>query len=187
MTKKNKDQNNENEIPVNKAADGNEEILVLSKSEVDDMKDQLEKAQQKCDENMECWQRERADFINYKKRIDREQEIQQQNFKADIMKKYLVILDDLYLAMRNRPKPNESAEAWIDGIDLILHKFEKINENEGLVKVDSSDDEFDPNVHQAISHEDHPEIESGKIIEVLQNGYKLGDRVIRPALVRVAK
>ena len=77
------------------APDGCEEVLVLSKAEVDEMKEKLHRSQQKEKENLESWQRERADFINYKKRIDREQEILQQNYKAELLKKYLVILDDL--------------------------------------------------------------------------------------------
>ncbi len=169
------------------ASDGCEEVLVLSKAEVDEMKEKLHRSQQKEKENLESWQRERADFINYKKRIDREQEILQQNYKAELLKKYLVILDDLELAMRNKPEEGEDPTNWIRGIELILRKFESINQNEGLKKIEAEGQEFDPRYHQAISHEEDPNVESGKIIEVLQNGYMLGDRVIRPALVRVAK
>ena len=169
------------------APDGCEEVLVLSKAEVDEMKEKLHRSQQKEKENLESWQRERADFINYKKRIDREQEILQQNYKAELLKKYLVILDDLELAMRNKPEEGEDPTNWIRGIELILRKFESINQNEGLKKIEAEGQEFDPRYHQAISHEEDQNVESGKIIEVLQNGYMLGDRVIRPALVRVAK
>ena len=202
MTKKSKDPNEEKNIPVNDASkNGNEEknepmnndtetgeeILVLSKAEVSEMKETIEKFQKKAEENQENWQRERADFINYKKRNERELELLKLNYKADLLKKYLTISDDLSLAMRNCPKEGESVDAWIEGIDLILHKLEKINENEGLVKIEADGQEFDPKLHEAVTHEECPEVESGRIIEVLQNGYKLGERVIRPSLVRVAK
>jgi len=122
------------------APDGCEEVLVLSKAEVDEMKEKLHRSQQKEKENLESWQRERADFINYKKRIDREQEILQQNYKAELLKKYLVILDDLELAMRNKPKEGEDPTNWIRGIELILRKFKSINQNEGLNKRDDKAD-----------------------------------------------
>ena len=116
MTKKSKDPNEEKNIPVNDASkNGNEEknepmnndtetgeeILVLSKAEVSEMKETIEKFQKKAEENQENWQRERADFINYKKRNERELELLKLNYKADLLKKYLTISDDLSLAMRN--------------------------------------------------------------------------------------
>ena len=130
------------------APDGCEEVLVLSKAEVDEMKEKLHRSQQKEKENLESWQRERADFINYKKRIDREQEILQQNYKAELLKKYLVILDDLELAMRNKPEEGEDPTNWIRGIELILRKFESINQNEGLKKIEAEGQEFDPRYHR---------------------------------------
>jgi len=130
--------NNENvefeKAPDFSAPDGCEEVLILSKAEVDEMKEKLHRSQQKEKENLESWQRERADFSNYKNRIVREQEILQQNFKAELLKKYLVILDDLELAMRNKPEEGEDPTNWIRGIELILRKFETIIQNEGLNK-----------------------------------------------------
>ena len=154
---------------------------------IEELEKELERSQKQTSEYFEGWQRERADFINYKKRNERELELLKLNYKADLLKKYLTISDDLSLAMRNCPKEGESVDAWIEGIDLILHKLEKINENEGLVKIEADGQEFDPKLHEAVTHEECPEVESGRIIEVLQNGYKLGERVIRPSLVRVAK
>ena len=187
MTKKSKDPKEEKNIPMDNDSETGEEILVLSKAEVCEMKEEIEKFQKKAEENQENWQRERADFINYKKRNERALELLKLDFKADLLKKYLPISDDLSLAMRNCPEEGKNVDAWIEGIDLILHKLEKINENEGLEKIEADGQEFDPNLHEAVTHEDCPEVESGRIIEVLQNGYKLGERVIRPSLVRVAK
>ncbi len=187
--KNEKDEINEkNEINQNGPEDDkNEEVLLLSKKEVDELKADLEAAKKKEQENLECWQRERADFINYKKRIEREQTQNGINFKAELMKKFFVILDDLELAIRKRPQNGEESAAWTDGIELISRKFRTLIENEGIEKIDSENAEFDPNLHQAISYEENPDYESGQIIEVIQNGYKMGDRVIRPALVRVAR
>ncbi len=190
MTNKEKEfnDNEENNFEENgPEAEKNEEVLLVSKSEFEELKANLEAAKKKEQENFECWQRERADFINYKKRVERDQILGSQNFKADIMKKFFVVLDDMDLALRNRPKKDDEGSAWADGIELISRKFRTLIENEGIEKIESDNMEFDPNLHQAISYEENPDFESGQIIEIIQNGYKMGDRVIRPALVRVAK
>ena len=85
--------------------------------------------------------------------------------------------------MQNRPEDN----SWANGIDLITRKLQSILEAEGLVRIEAQGKPFDPNVHEAISYEDVKGVESGCVIAITQNGYTLGDRVVRPALVRVAK
>ena len=101
MSKKDKDfegkEKKKDEKSVPEAENSSEEVLLLSKAEVDELKANLENAKQKEQENLESWQRERADFINYKKRMDREQAQNGLNFKAELLKKYLVILDDMEL------------------------------------------------------------------------------------------
>ncbi len=109
-----------------------------------------------------------------------------QAVNGTIIKKYLVVMDDLERALKNRPTEPEGAK-WAEGIDLIYRKFQTILENENVKRIPADDAEFDPNIHEAISHEDSPDHESGQVIEVLQQGYMIGDRVLRPALVRVAK
>lgn len=102
------------------------------------------------------------------------------------MKKFLVISDDLNRALKNRPTEGEAA-AWSNGIELIYRKFQQLLDSEGVHKMEIDGEMFDPNRHEAISHEDSPDHQSGQIIEVVQDGYLLGDRVLRPALVRVAR
>jgi molecular chaperone GrpE len=136
-------------------------------------------------EYFEGWQRERADFQNYKKRIERDQVALKGYITAEIIKKYLVILDDLELALKNRPTSSE-CQGWVDGINLINQKLVLILEGEG-VELIPVEGEFDPNIHEAISQIDHPEVESGKIVNVMRQGYKIGERIIRPALVIVAR
>ncbi len=152
----------------------------------DDLNTELEKVRNESREYFEGWQRERADFANYKKRIERDQTLMAQSVNGTIIKKYLVIMDDLERALKNRPVEPEGAK-WAEGIDLIYRKFQTILENENVKRIPAEETEFDPNFHEAISHEDSPDHESGQVIEVLQQGYTIGDRVLRPALVRVAK
>lgn len=147
--------------------------------EIDDLKDKVKSYS-------DGWQRERADFDNYRKRIVRDRDQEKQNITVDILKKYLDIYDDLDLAMKNAPQ-SEEVKQWKDGIAMILKKMHKILETEGIEPVSTDMKFFDPQYHEAISHEDNPDFESGQIIEVVKKGYQIKNRVIRPALVRVAK
>ncbi len=144
---------------------------------------QLKEAEAKIIEYKDGWARSQADFQNYKKRMERDNELMYANMKGDIIKKVLPVLDDLERALQNRP----ADDAWANGVELIVRKFQTILENENLKRIEAKGAAFDPNFHEAISHEPSDEVESGYVIEVVQNGYMLGERVIRPALVRVAQ
>jgi molecular chaperone GrpE len=146
----------------------------------------LEESRAKANEYLEGWQRTLADFSNYKKRVDRDQAQVYQNAAGTIIKRFIEVLDDLDRALKNRPQEGEGA-VWANGIELIYRKLISILENEGVKAMDLKGQVFDPNLHEAITLEDSADHESGQIIEVLQQGYMLGDRVLRPALVRVAK
>lgn len=152
-------------------------------AEIEALKRQLEDAESKLAESVQGWQRATADFQNYKKRIERDHEMNHALMKGDIIKKVLPALDDLERALQNRP----AEDAWANGIELIARKLQNILNSEGVKRIEAEGMPFDPNFHEAISHEHHEDFESGQVIEVVQNGYKLGERVIRPALVRVAQ
>ncbi len=156
----------------------NEELVTLQK--------ELEETRQKAEEYLDGWQRARAEFANYKKRVEREQEQIYQNAAGQILKRYLEILDDMERALKNRPQEGYGAE-WAEGIELIYRKLMNILENEGIKTMEVEGQFFDPNLHEAITSEESENHKSGEIIEVLQRGYLLGDKVLRPALVRVAK
>jgi molecular chaperone GrpE len=156
--------------------------------EIDKLRSDLDQAQAKANEYLEGWQRERAEFFNYKKRIEREQSQGGQNAVGNAIRRYLDIADDLDRALKNKNRPTEGDGAvWAEGIDLIHRKLICAFESDGVKTIDTDSKFFDPNLHEAISHEDSPDHESGQIIEVVQPGYTLGERVIRPARVRVAR
>jgi len=169
---------------VEEGSENGENETVLTKEE--DLATELQQAQDKAKEFFEGWQRERADFANYKRRIDRDQQTLTQTIKSDVIKKYLTVLDDLERAMKARPSDG-AAGSWANGIELILRKLQSILESEGIRRIPAEKEEFDPTRHEAITYEESPDHESGEIIEVVQQGYTLGDRVIRPAMVRVAR
>ena len=147
---------------------------------------ELEETRAKTDEYLDGWQRARAEFTNYKKRIEREQAQIYQTVTGNIIKQYMEITDDLERALNNKPGGSDGAE-WANGVELIYRKLLAILQNEGVVRMDAQGQVFDPNLHEAITSEDSDTYKSGEIIEVLQPGYMIGDRVLRPAMVRVAK
>jgi molecular chaperone GrpE len=152
-------------------------------AEIESLTSQLREAEQKAAEYKNGWARAQADFQNYKKRLERDNELTYISMKGDIIKKILPALDDLERALQNRPADN----GWADGIELIARKLQNVLESEGIKRIEAEGAEFDPNFHEAISHEPADGIKSGFVIGVVQNGYMLGERVIRPALVRVAQ
>lgn len=153
---------------------------------LDPLQSELEETRSKADEYLDGWQRSRAEFANYKKRVERDQAQIYQNIAGNLTKRYLEIADDLERALNSRPEDGEGAQ-WANGIELIYRKLMSTIEAEGVERIVPDGHFFDPNFHEAISQEDSPEHESGQIIEVLQPGYKLGDRILRPARVRVAR
>ncbi|MBI9045510.1 MAG: nucleotide exchange factor GrpE [Anaerolineaceae bacterium] len=166
-----------------------EEPIAMTMLPVEDLKalqQELEDAHKKTAENLDGWQRERADFGNYKKRVERDKVQMRKDITGAVVKKYLDVMDDLARALKAKPE-DENGKNWADGIELIYRKLQTILENEGVQKIEADDAIFDPNIHEAITHEDSPDHESGQIIEVLQQGYILGERVLRPSMVRVAK
>jgi molecular chaperone GrpE len=148
--------------------------------------EELDDLRKKADDFSDGWLRERADFANYRKRITRDQEVEKQNSKLAILRKYLDIHDDLELAIKNMPDHVKS-DAWVNGIMLIYQKLSNLLNGEGMQPIPTENCAFDPALHEAISSEEDKGFESGKIIDVVQKGYTIGDRVIRPARVRVAK
>jgi molecular chaperone GrpE len=147
------------------------------------LKKKLEESESKAAEYRDSWLRLQAEFQNYRKRIERDSELTYISLKGDIVKRILPILDDLERALQNR----SADDAWANGIELVARKFQSILESEGIKKIEALGADFDPNFHEAISHEPANGARSGSVIGVVQNGYMIGERVIRPALVRVAQ
>ena len=150
---------------------------------LDELQKQLAEAVSLAAEYKDGWQRSVADFQNYKRRVDAEKADTYQTAVGSIIKSYLPVLDDLERALAARP----ADLAWVDGIELICRKLQSILEAEGLTRIETEGQMFDPNFHEAVSQEPSENHTSGQIIAVVRNGYMLGDKVIRPAMVRVAQ
>jgi molecular chaperone GrpE len=153
-----------------------------------DLLDQLAEAQAQAAEYLDGWQRARAELANYKRRVETQRAEMVLSANAELLLKLLPILDDLELAVANSPDGDvEAWKEWREGIALIVTKFHTVLTSVGVTPIPAEGESFDPNVHEAISHEPSSDHESGEIIAQVRQGYKLGDRVLRASLVRVAQ
>lgn len=168
--------------------DGKDDASVDDPREPSDesSEEQIERLEGESAEYLDGWQRARAEFANYKKRIEREREDARRRITGEVITRYLGIVDDLSRAL-SEPINGEDTQDWVAGIDLIYQKFIALLEAEGVEPIEPENVPFDPNYHEAISFEEDDQIKSGYVIDYTQRGYTLSERVLRPALVRVAK
>ncbi len=151
--------------------------------------DQAERDQLKAQagENLDGWQRARAEFANYKRRVEAERAELAASAGANALKRVLPAVDDLERAMQTLPDELKD-NPWVNGVSMVQRKLNAALEQSGITPLATNPgDAFDPNVHEAITHEESDQFGSGQIIGEVQRGYKIGDRVLRPAMVRVAR
>ncbi|MEA4812850.1 MAG: nucleotide exchange factor GrpE [Anaerolineaceae bacterium] len=152
-----------------------------------ELKEENEKLKTEAAENLDGLQRERASFANFKRRMEMDAGAVYDNSLADHVKFFLPAIDDLERAIKHQPEDPEVRQ-WSAGIELILQKLLKTLSDHGVTVIAvKPGDEFDPNTQEAITHEEAPGLEDGQVIEAVQTGYRLKDKIIRPTLVRVAK
>ena len=146
--------------------------------------DPLAAAEAKAQQHLDDLKRLAADFDNYRKRVAREQEALSTRAAERLVKELLPIVDDLERALEVDPKA-PSAEAKLEeGVRLVHRQLASVLEREGLAEIETNG-KFDPHVHEALLSQPS-DAEEGSVIEVMQKGYRLGDRVVRPARVIVA-
>lgn len=154
--------------------------------DVSELKKLLEQERAKSAEYLDNWRRTAADFSNYKKRTEKDAGEMSKYLNAILITRLLPILDDFERAAQTIPD-NLRDLTWIDGVMLIARKMQMILEAEGLKPIEALHKPFDPNLHEAVIHEETDQYEDGIVIAELQKGYKLNDRILRPTMVKVAK
>ena len=145
---------------------------------------ELEHARAQADEHMRSWQRTAADFANYRRRTDEERSAMTQLSNAVLLSKLLAVVDDFDRALANVPE--DAHEGWVDGVRLVERKLRTVLDSEGVTPIEAVGQPFDPNLHEAVVHEETTAYPDNHVIDEVQRGYRLHDRVLRPALVRVA-
>ena len=150
---------------------------------IEEAQKQLEEARSRAAGFLANWQRAEADFINYKKRAEQEKGDTAQRTLAALVLELLPVLDDLERGFLSLP-PELSGLTWIEGIQLIYRKLRAILERQGLTEIKTRGQPFEPSLHEAVRYADG---EGGIVLAELQKGYRLSERVLRPALVVVGK
>ena len=156
------------------------------KSEVEILKEQLEAATQASETNMDKFLRASADLENFKKRSAREMEDLRKYANQSLVKDLLPVLDNLDLALKSARENDNAAEHLVDGVELIRKDILKIFEKFNIEQIESLGKAFDPRFHEAVMREETSKYSENTVINELQKGYLMHDRLIRPSMVVVA-
>lgn len=152
--------------------------------QADVQNDPLEELRREKDSLQDRLLRTAAEFDNYRKRVERERRDLADYMKADILAELLPIVDNFERALQ---APSPDGDPLRKGVELIHKQMLDFLRKRGVTPIEALGAEFDPNFHQAVIHETSPLHREGEVIEELQRGYMLGDKLLRPAMVKVAK
>ncbi len=153
---------------------------------VPSLEQQLEDEKKKSAEYLDNWRRGAAEFSNYRRRMEKEKAEYSQYANAVLLAKLLDVMDGFDAAFNAIPEKFR-AEPWVEGVRLVEQKLKRVLESEGVKPIEAHGKEFDPNYHEAMFYEPTPGAPEGQVTGEFQRGYMLGDRVLRPARVKVAK
>ncbi len=153
------------------------------------LKEKIKGVQKEKDEYLANWQRERADFVNFKKEEEARLTRVKGLVKESILESLLPILDSFSVAFSNKEAWEKVDENWRRGVEYIYQQFSQVLADNNITEINPVNlDEFDPSLHQSIEDRaTEKEEEKGKVLQVIQKGYKIGDSVIRPARVVTGK
>ena len=162
--------------------DGEEDLKKTLKK----FRNELKQAKKEKEEYLTGWQKERAEFANYRKQEDDRRSMFSESVRERIITRFLTVSDSFNMAFANREAWEKVDENWRKGVEYIYSQMNTIFEEYGVKPIGEVDENFDPNFHQSIDvvETDKKELDH-KVANVIQKGYKLGDRVIRPARVNV--
>jgi molecular chaperone GrpE len=147
--------------------------------------DELAQARRERDECYDRLLRKTAEFDNYRKRVSKELGEKAQQVAGDVIEEFLPVIDDFERALQAEAGPG--AETYRKGVELIYKQLQDVLVRRGVKPIEAVGQEFDPRFHQAITYESSPGRAEGEVIGEVRRGYVLGDRLLRPAMVKVAK
>jgi molecular chaperone GrpE len=170
-------------VPASGASDRDSSPESVAQRRGESLEAQLAKAQEEAIKFRDNWHRAEADFQNYKRRTEQERDESRKFANVSVIINLLPVLDDFERAFGSLDR-RLAGLSWFDGIYLIYRKLQQLLENSGVTPIQTDGQAFDPRFHEAVAH---AEGEDGKVISEVQRGYKLHDRVLRPAMVVVGK
>jgi len=158
------------------------------KAKIKQLREDLKKAQSEAGEHLTALQRSRADYVNLKKENDEIRDVVKQKTTERVIMDFLPVIDSFDMAMANTEAWNAVDQNWRVGVEYIYNQFKTTLGNYNVFAIDSVNAEFDPNLHEPMKTEDTDDASlDHKIAQIIQKGYKMGDKVIRPARVVVYK
>ncbi|ALM57196.1 nucleotide exchange factor GrpE [Staphylococcus equorum] len=152
--------------------------------DVDPKDEEIQQLKQDVQENEEKYLRLYAEFENYKRRIQKENQTMKAYKAQDVLNDILPTIDNIERALQIEGE-NEQFQSLKKGVEMIHESLINALKENGLELIETEGHQFDPNVHQAVVQDDNPDFESGEITQELQKGYKLKERVLRPSMVKV--
>jgi molecular chaperone GrpE len=170
--------------PVTNPVDAPPDVAELQRAN-DDLQSAREALQRERDDFYDRLLRKTAEFDNYRKRIERERREQADQAVVDLLLELLLVVDDFDRALT--VDADEGGAAYRKGVELIHTKLHDVLRKYGVKPIEAVGADFDPNIHQAVVHESSADHREGEVIGVLRKGYVIGDRLLRPAMVKVAK
>jgi molecular chaperone GrpE len=147
--------------------------------------DPVAELQRERDDYRDRWMRKTAEFENYRKRVERERREQADHKVVDLLLELLRVVDDFDLALGAEAGDRHSS--YRKGVELIQAKLHDLLRKQGVKAIEALGADFNPELHQAVTYESSPGHRDGEVIAELRRGYLLGDRLLRPAMVKVAK
>ena len=165
------------------AGNGNSETAEATSTAAGDESVELAAEREKSETYYKNWQRSAADFINYKRRVEQDRSENARLANAAMVINILPVFDDIDRAVAT-VDANLAGLNWVQGVVAIHRKFSQLLDSMGVTEIDSANQPFDPAKHEAIGQAPGDE---GKVLHVVQKGYTLGERVIRPAMVIVGQ
>lgn len=172
--------------PNSQSADEGAAEALTVEAQLEQARAQANEQRHKAESYLDLAQRAQADFQNYKRRTSQELEQKVKDANASLLTQLLPAFDDLQLALTNVPA-DMADHVWPKGIGLISQKLDHLLQLQGLQRIGAEGDLFDPHVHEAVAYESHPVYDEGQVASVYRIGYRLNDRVLRPAQVVVAR
>lgn len=169
------------------ASDLSAEAAEAAQDQLQSLQTKLDEAERKAAEYLDGWQRSQASFANFRKRSEAEQESWRVTANAALLTRLLPVVDDFERAFEVMPEELKD-NPWLNGMRLIYRKLQSVLEVECVQPIAlEPGDAFDPMYHQAVLYQEVPGFEEGQIVAQVEKGYILGERVLRPAAVVVAK
>jgi molecular chaperone GrpE len=163
-----------------------DETVTVTEAEEDVIASELARARTEAESYLDDLRRLQADFDNYRKRTLREQTARTASASQALVARLLPVLDNFELAV-SAAEQSRDFDRMLKGVEMVLGALREVLEGEGLVKIEAEGKPFDPERHEAVIAVEQEDAEPGTIVDIVRTGYELGGKVLRPAMVKVAK